>query len=73
MVSQADQRERMTPAARKAALGAFFGLWVDFYDIYLPIVALTPAIAFFEPKGLSPALAATFGFLIFAVTLVGRP
>ncbi|MBO0704356.1 MAG: MFS transporter, partial [Candidatus Dormibacteraeota bacterium] len=41
--------------------------------IYLPIVALTPAIAFFEPKGLSPALAATFGFLIFAVTLVGRP
>jgi MFS family permease len=73
MVSQADQNERMTPAGRKAALGAFFGLWVDFYDIYLPIVALTPAIAFFEPKGLSPALAATFGFLIFAVTLVGRP
>jgi MFS family permease len=73
MVEQTGEHERLTPAGRKAAVGAFFGLWVDFYDIYLPIVALTPAIAFFEPKGISPALKATFGFLIFAVTLVGRP
>lgn len=58
---------------RKAALGAFFGLAVDFYDIYLPVVALTPAIIFFEPKNLSPQLVATLGFFVFAVTLIGRP
>ncbi|MGH7919684.1 MAG: MFS transporter, partial [Candidatus Dormibacteraceae bacterium] len=63
----------MTPQARKATLGAFFGLAVDFYDIYLPVVALTPAIIYFEPKGLAPQLVATLGFVVFAVTLIGRP
>ena len=40
-------REELTPAAKKAIAGAFLGLAVDFYDIYLPTVALTLAIIYF--------------------------
>lgn len=65
--------EQLTPAAKKAIWGAFFGFAVDFYDIYLPTVALTPALIYFIPKGLSVETAATFSFLTFAVTLIGRP
>lgn len=65
--------EQLTPAAKKAIIGAFFGFAVDFYDIYLPTVALTPAIIFFIPKNLPVTVAATLNFIVFAVTLVGRP
>ena len=66
-------REELTPAARKAIAGAFFGLAVDFYDIYLPTVALTPAIIYFQPKNLPASVVATLGFIVFAVALIGRP
>jgi MFS family permease len=63
----------LTPAGKKAIWGAFFGFWVDFYDIYLPTVALTPALIYFIPKGLPVQTAATLNFLVFTVTLIGRP
>ena len=66
-------REELTPAAKKAIAGAFFGLAVDFYDIYLPTVALTPAIIYFQPKNLPASVVATLGFIVFAVALIGRP
>jgi MFS family permease len=65
--------DRLTPAGTKAIAGAFFGFAVDFYDIYLPTVALTPAIIYFIPKNLPVTVAATLSFVVFAVTLIGRP
>ncbi|MDQ6774439.1 MAG: MFS transporter, partial [Candidatus Dormibacteraeota bacterium] len=68
-----DQLEQMTPEARKAAIGAFLGLGIDFYDIYLPIVAITPALIYFVPTTLPAPTRATIAYIIFAVTLIGRP
>jgi MFS family permease len=65
--------EEWSPEGRKATLGAFLGLAIDFYDIYLPVVALTPAIALFIPAGLPPATAVTINFMVLAVTFLGRP
>ncbi|HEX6548958.1 MAG TPA: MFS transporter [Candidatus Dormibacteraeota bacterium] len=67
------ETERMTPAARRTIVGAFFGFFVDMFDVYLPVVALTPALAYFQPKTLPKDIATTFFYIVFAVTLVGRP
>ncbi|WP_051581546.1 MFS transporter [Pseudonocardia acaciae] len=66
-------REEWSPEGRKATLGAFLGLTIDFYDIYLPVVALTPAIALFIPTGLPPTTKVTISFMVLAVTFLGRP
>src|SRR5207253_1065724 len=73
IASTAAGSDALTPAGKKAIWGAFFGFWVDFYDIYLPTVALTPALIYFIPKGLPVQTAATLNFLVFTVTLIGRP
>src|SRR5438105_6591327 len=73
VTSTAGGSDVLTPAGKKAIWGAFFGFWVDFYDIYLPTVALTPALIYFIPKGLPVQTAATLNFLVFTVTLIGRP
>jgi len=65
--------EQLTPAGRRAIWGAFLGLAVDFYDIYLPVVALTPALIYFFPKNLPVSTQATLNFIVFAVALIGRP
>lgn len=54
----------------RAAIGGFF---VDMYDVYLPVIALAPAIAYFVPADATKTEAATLTALIFAVSLVGRP
>ena len=59
--------------ARSATRGAFFAEFVDMFDIYLPTVVLTPALIYFKPVQLSPALAGILTSLVFATTLVGRP
>jgi MFS family permease len=66
-------KEQMSAAGRNAAVGAIIGLAVDFYDIYLPVVALTPALIYFEPSSLPAATKATLFAVVFAVTLFGRP
>ena len=43
------------------------------FDVYLPIVALGPAMSFFQPETLSPALQSTLFYVVFAFSLVGRP
>lgn len=63
----------LTQPAIQAIAGAFFGLAVDFYDIYLPTVALTPAIGYFFPASLPAQTAATLNFIVFTVALLGRP
>jgi MFS family permease len=65
--------ERLNPQAKKAVRGAWFGLFVDYFDIYLPIVALAPAIGYFMAAGLSPAMATTFSYTLFAASFLGRP
>jgi MFS family permease len=42
-------------------------------DIYLPVIALAPAIAYFQPATLTSAQAGTLFFVTFAATLLGRP
>jgi hypothetical protein len=63
----------LSPQARRAVWGAFIGFFVDNYDIFLPIIALAPAIGYFIPKSTPPATAAVAAAMIFATTLIGRP
>ena len=59
--------------ANRAIRGAFFGFFVDMFDIYLPVVVLTPAIKYFVSPDLSDSATALVTGMIFASTLVGRP
>jgi MFS family permease len=59
--------------ARRAVQAAFFGFFVDMFDVYLPIAVLPPALMYFIPSGLSGVAQATIFYVVFAVTLVGRP
>ncbi len=49
------------------------GFFVDMFDIYLPIIVLAPAIAYFIAPELSASTAAIVSGTIFAATLIGRP
>ncbi len=60
-------------AGHRALRAAFVGFFVDMFDVYLPIVALGPAMSFFQPETLSPALQSTLFYVVFAFSLVGRP
>ena len=47
----AQSAETLTPPARRAIRGAFVGFFVDSFDIYLPVIALAPAMVyFFSPE-----------------------
>jgi len=59
--------------ATRAIRGAFFGFFVDMFDIYLPIVVLAPAIKYFVSPDLSDGATSLVTGAIFASTLVGRP
>jgi MFS family permease len=60
-------------AGRRALLGAWVGWFVDMFDVYLPIIALGPAMSYFEPASLSPAFKVTLYYIVFSLSLVGRP
>lgn len=57
----------------KAVRGGFFGFFVDMYDIYLPVVVLVPALAYFVHPDMSDSGKSLAAGAIFAATLVGRP
>jgi MFS family permease len=59
--------------ARRVIIAGFVGFAVDFFDIYLPAMVLTPVITLFEPKGLSSTATTTIYYFTVAVTLLGRP
>jgi MFS family permease len=65
--------ESATRGDKKATLGAQVGLFVDMFDVYLPVIALAPAAAYFEPQGLSEGDSRILTAIIFAATLLGRP
>ncbi len=59
--------------ARRAVQAAYFGFFVDMFEVYLPIAVLAPALVYFIPAGLSGAMRATIFYVVFAVSLIGRP
>ncbi len=65
--------EPLSPDARRAVFAGCIGFAVDFFDIYLPILALAPVISYFEPQGISSSASTTIYFFTFAATLFGRP
>lgn len=69
----ADRRPASTPRSRAATRGAFLGFVVDNFDIYLPVVVLTPALAYFLPPDLDPATRGLVISWIFVATLIARP
>lgn len=60
-------------AGKRALRAAFVGFFVDMFDAYLPVVALGPAMVYFQPPTLNPALQSTLFYIVFALSLVGRP
>ncbi|UVI30635.1 MFS transporter [Paenibacillus spongiae] len=58
---------------KKALIAAYFGFSVDMIDVYLPIIALAPAMIYFQPADMSPTLSTTLYYLIFVLSLIGRP
>ncbi|MDE2582568.1 MAG: MFS transporter [Rhodospirillales bacterium] len=65
--------EPLPSEVRRTIFAGCLGFAIDFFDIYLPVLALAPVIGYFEPKGLSPAVSSTIYFFTFAATLFGRP
>ncbi|MQP33232.1 MFS transporter [Rhodococcus erythropolis] len=57
----------------KTLRAATAGFFIDMYDVYLPVVALVPAIAYFAATDASSQQKATLAGAIFAVSLIGRP
>lgn len=64
---------KLSREGKKAVLAAFFGFTIDMIDVYLPIIALAPAMVYFQPATLSPTIATTLYFTIFILSLIGRP
>ena len=58
---------------RRAVFGGSFGFFVDMFDVYLPTVALAPAISYFTPKDMPTSTRGIVTALIFVATLLGRP
>ncbi|NYD40419.1 MFS transporter [Nocardioides panaciterrulae] len=66
-IAESDKR------ARRAVGGAFAGFFVDMFDVYLPIIALAPAAAYFEATGASASTSAILSAMVFVAALIGRP
>jgi MFS family permease len=63
----------MNEKRRSAIKGAFFSEFIDMFDIYLPVVVLSPVLFFFQPAHLSAGVEAILASLVFITTLLGRP
>ncbi|RFU70893.1 MFS transporter [Peribacillus saganii] len=59
--------------AKSSLWAAFLGFFVDMFDVYLPIVALGPAMVYFQPKDLPATVTVTIYYVVFAISLIGRP
>ncbi|MEU4896522.1 MFS transporter [Streptomyces sp. NPDC044780] len=61
------------PKAKAAIRSGVLAYFVDQFDIYLPIVALAPASAYFQSTGIDAGTAALLNAFVFAATLIARP
>jgi MFS family permease len=71
--ANAQRSGELAPLGRHAVRGAWMGFFVDMFDIYLPIIVLAPAIAYFLNPEMGQATIAIVSGTIFAATLIGRP
>lgn len=68
-----DENDPQYAIRRRRAIGsAYAGFFIDSFDIFLPSVALLPAMAYFN-SGLSTSSARLVTDFTFAATLLGRP
>jgi MFS family permease len=58
---------------RAAVIGGAFGFFVDMFDVYLPTIALTPALPYFVPASVPSGTKALITAAVFVSTLIGRP
>jgi MFS family permease len=74
-VAQASTEEspEFKAKGRRALGAAMFGFFVDMYDVYLPVIALAPAIIYFSAAGSTTVDMAVFTALIFVASIIGRP
>jgi MFS family permease len=59
--------------SHRAVHAAYFGYFVDMFEVYLPIAVLAPALQYFIPAGLNASRKATIFSVVFAISLTGRP
>lgn len=71
-IQVADMR-RATVRQRRAMVSGWAGYWIDMVDVYLPLVALAPAIAYFQPATVSADVASVLFIGTFTATMLGRP
>lgn len=57
-------------AWRKAVSTAFFGFFLDIYDVFLPVIILAPAVMYFKDSTLNSPILDSF---VVASALLGRP
>jgi len=72
-VVQSEREQSIETKRRNAIKGAFFSEYIDMFDIYLPVVVLSPVLAFFQPPHLSSGMETILASLVFITTLLGRP
>lgn len=72
-VVQRDSDQSIETKRRHAIKGAFFSEFIDMFDIYLPVVVLSPVLAYFQPPHLSSGMETILASLVFITTLLGRP
>ena len=65
--------ETVEQKRKNAIKGAFFSEFIDMFDIYLPVVVLSPVLFFFQPAHLSAGMETILASLVFITTLLGRP
>ncbi|MDQ7976441.1 MFS transporter [Paraburkholderia sp. SARCC-3016] len=72
-VSSTADEQSIDARRRSAIKGAFFSEFIDMFDIYLPVVVLSPVLFFFQPPHLSSGMETILASLVFITTLLGRP
>ncbi|WP_133647106.1 MFS transporter [Paraburkholderia flava] len=72
-ITQSDAERSIDEKRRSAIKGAFFSEFIDMFDIYLPVVVLSPVLFFFQPPHLTGGVQAILASLVFITTLLGRP
>lgn len=65
--------QAVSAEGKRTIIAAHIAFLVDMFDIYLPIVALGPAMEYFVPKSLPAPVTTTLFYVTFAVALLGRP
>jgi predicted MFS family arabinose efflux permease len=72
-VGRAESEASIDAKRRSAIKGAFFSEFIDMFDIYLPVVVLSPVLFFFQPPHLTGGMETILASLVFITTLLGRP